>query len=173
MSRVPTAPRRGGWIGSRGVCTPSIGTPTIRSAVTTRARCLRWAGLGSVRDAPCWPLAWWWLPAGGLVPALSVSQLGFGGPGGVGLGPGRFLGSGLCPLGKLGTRFLPATAAAFLAVQGLRVRQPWGLAMVAVIAVAVPLIDRVCRRCGPPRRLRGLSRPRSTPLFGLSASVWR
>ena len=143
---------RGDWIGSRGACTPSIGTPTTRSAVATRARCLRWGRLGSARDAPCWPLAWWsafrraawclhflsptwpWWPWRRLAWALAV-----------------FLGPGLRPLGKLGTRFLPAAAAAFLAVQGLRVRQPWGLALVATIAVAVPLIVRAYSRRGPHR----------------------
>ena len=52
-----------------------------------------------------------------------------------------------------------------------RVRQPWGLALVAIIAVAVPLIVRVCVGAvltAPP------ARPvlaQSAPLFGLSASV--
>ena len=57
-SREPCARRRRAAVGSaRVACTPSIATPTTRSAVATRARCLRWAGLESARDAPCWPLA--------------------------------------------------------------------------------------------------------------------
>jgi hypothetical protein len=86
--------------------------------------------------------------------------------------PAIFLGPGLRPLGRLGTRFLPATAAAFLAVQGLRVGQPWGLALVVVIAVAAPLIVRVYRRRGPHRATCEACPQRDQrPLFGLSASV--
>jgi len=91
------------------------------------------------------------VPVGCLVPALSVTNLALVALAALAWALAVFLGPGLRPLGKLGTRFLPATAAAFLAVQGLRVRQPWGLALVAVIAVAVPLIVRVYRRRGPHR----------------------
>jgi len=91
------------------------------------------------------------VPAGCLAPALSVTNLAWVALAALAWALAVFLGPGLRPLGKLGTRFLPAAAAAFLAVQGLRVPQPWGLALVAVIAVAVPLIVRVYRRRGPHR----------------------